>query len=53
MVLVESLQKAIEYMEEHLLDAITIEDIAAQANVSPFHFPQLYGLKFALLNKNF
>ncbi|WP_251526490.1 hypothetical protein [Metabacillus litoralis] len=32
MALVESLQKAINYMEEHLLDQITIEDIAKPAN---------------------
>lgn len=42
MALVESLQKAIDYMEEHLLDTITIEDIAEQANVSPFHFQRTF-----------
>jgi|SRR5690625_701283 len=42
MALVESLQKAIAYMEEHLLDHITIEDIAKQANLSPFHFQRTF-----------
>ncbi len=42
MALVESLQKAIDYMEEHLLDPITIADIAEQANVSPFHFQRIF-----------
>lgn len=42
MALVESLQKAIDYMEEHILDNITIEDIAKQANVSPFHFQRTF-----------
>jgi AraC family transcriptional regulator len=42
MALVESLQKAIDFIEEHLLDNITIEDIAKQANVSPFHFQRTF-----------
>lgn len=42
MALVESMQKAIDYMEEHLLDQITIGDIAVQANVSPFHFQRTF-----------
>jgi AraC family transcriptional regulator len=35
---VESLQKAIYFMEDHLLEEISIESIAKQANVSEFHF---------------
>lgn len=42
MALVESLQKAIDYMEEHLLEPISIEDIAEQANVSPYHFQRTF-----------
>jgi AraC family transcriptional regulator len=42
MALVESLQKAIDYMEKHLLDNITIEDIAKQANMSTFHFQRTF-----------
>ena len=42
MALVESLQKAIDYMEKHLLNQITIEEIAEQANVSPFHFQRIF-----------
>jgi AraC family transcriptional regulator len=39
---VESLQKAIDYMEDHLLDDIAIDDIAGQANASPFHFQRTF-----------
>lgn len=39
---VESLQKAINYMEDHLNEPVTVEDIAAQANVSPFHFQRTF-----------
>lgn len=39
---VESLQKAIDYMEEHLLDNITIESIAKQANTSAYHFQRTF-----------
>lgn len=42
MALVESLQKAIEYMEAHLLDDITIKDIAEQAHLSPYHFQRTF-----------
>jgi AraC family transcriptional regulator len=41
---IESLQKAIDYMEEHLLDNLTIEEIAKQANASPFHFQRTFAL---------
>ncbi len=42
MAMVESLQKAIDYMEEHLLDNITIQDIANQAHLSPYHFQRIF-----------
>lgn len=42
MALVESLQKAIDYMEEHILDQITIEGIAEQATISPYHFQRIF-----------
>jgi AraC family transcriptional regulator len=41
---VESLQKAIEYMEEHLFDDITVESIAHQANASTFHFQRTFSI---------
>lgn len=41
---VESIQKAIAYIESHLLEDITIEDIAKQANVSPFHFQRTFAV---------
>ena len=42
MELVRSLQRAIEYMENHLLDDITINDIAKQAHLSPYHFQRTF-----------
>ncbi|MFD6442667.1 effector binding domain-containing protein [Peribacillus sp. NPDC060186] len=39
---VESIQKAINYMEEHLLDDLTIESISRQANASAFHFQRTF-----------
>lgn len=39
---VESMQKAIDYIESHLLEPITMEDIASQAHVSAFHFQRLF-----------
>ncbi len=44
MTLVETLQKAIDYMEKHLLESITIDDIAKQANVSPYHFQRTFAI---------
>ncbi len=42
MTMAESLQKAIDYMEEHLLEPITTEDIARQSNISPYHFQRTF-----------
>ncbi|MFC5403219.1 AraC family transcriptional regulator [Cohnella soli] len=42
MALVESLQKAIDYMEVHLLENLTIEVIAKQANLSSSHFQRTF-----------
>ncbi|MFJ7683710.1 AraC family transcriptional regulator [Peribacillus butanolivorans] len=39
---IESIQKAINYMEEHLLDDLTIESISRQANASAFHFQRTF-----------
>ncbi|MFK3939233.1 GyrI-like domain-containing protein [Alkalihalobacillus sp. NPDC078783] len=41
---VESIQKAIEYMEENILEDMTIDNIAKQANVSPFHFQRTFSV---------
>lgn len=41
---VESLQKAIDYIEQHLLEEISIEQIAQQANSSPFHFQRTFAI---------
>ena len=39
---VESIQKTIDYLEEHLLDDLTIETISSQANASAFHFQRTF-----------
>lgn len=39
---VESIQKSINYIEDHLLEDITIEKIAKQANASVFHFQRAF-----------
>ena len=41
---IESLQRAIDYMEDHLLENITIESIAKQANSSEFHFQRTFAI---------
>lgn len=41
---VESIQKAIEYIEENILDDISIDSIANQANVSVFHFQRTFAI---------
>ncbi len=40
----ESLQRAIDYIEENLLEIISIERIAKQANFSVFHFQRMFTL---------
>ncbi len=42
MALVHGLQRAIEYMEDHLLDDISVEDIARQTHLSPYHFQRTF-----------
>lgn len=39
---VESIQKAIDFMEDHILDQMTIEEIAQHANASAFHFQRTF-----------
>ncbi|WP_416825260.1 AraC family transcriptional regulator [Ectobacillus polymachus] len=41
---VESIQKSINYIEDHLLEEITIEYIAEQANASVFHFQRTFAI---------
>jgi AraC family transcriptional regulator len=41
---VESLQKAINYMEECILEDISMESIAKQANTSEFHFQRTFAI---------
>ncbi|AYC30284.1 effector binding domain-containing protein [Paenisporosarcina cavernae] len=41
---VESIQKAIDYMEKNLMENLTIDSIAKQANVSAFHFQRTFSV---------
>lgn len=41
---VESIQKAIQYMEEHLLEDLSVEQIAKEANSSVFHFQRTFAI---------
>lgn len=41
---IQSLQKAINYMEEHLLEPITYEDVAKHIYVSSYHFHRTFSL---------
>lgn len=41
---IESLQRAIDYMEKHLDEPVTIEQIAKQANSSVFHFQRTFSI---------
>lgn len=41
---IEMLQKAIDYMEEHLLEDISIESIAKHIHSSPFHFQRTFSI---------
>lgn len=38
------LQKAIDFMERHLLEDLTIERIAKEAHASPFHFQRTFSI---------
>ncbi|MBD8071089.1 AraC family transcriptional regulator [Bacillus sp. PS06] len=40
----ESLQKAIDYMEENMLEDVSIENIAYHANASTFHFQRTFSI---------
>lgn len=41
---VESLQHAIDYMEAHMEEPVTIEEIAKEANSSVFHFQRTFAI---------
>lgn len=41
---IQSLQKAIDYMEEHLLEPITYEDVAKHLYMSSYHFHRTFSL---------
>ena len=40
----EGIQSAVEYIEENLTEELDIEDIAAKAYVSPFHFQRIFSV---------
>lgn len=39
---IETLQKAIDYVEEHILDDIHFDDVAKQLNISPYEFHRAF-----------
>jgi len=41
---IESIQKAINYIEEHLHESITMEQIAQEVNASVFHFQRTFSI---------
>ena len=41
---IRTINNAIEYMEEHLADPITLEDIAGSVNLSVFHFHRAFSM---------
>nr|WP_308743126.1 AraC family transcriptional regulator [uncultured Anaerocolumna sp.] len=41
---IQSIQKAIEYMEEHILDKVNYEDVARQLYMSNYHFHRLFSM---------
>lgn len=40
----EGIQSAVDYIEENLTEELDIEDIAAKAYVSPFHFQRIFSV---------
>lgn len=41
---IQSIQKAIEYMENHILEEISYEDVAKQLYMSNYHFHRLFSM---------
>lgn len=41
---IQSMQQAIEYMEEHILEAINYEDVAKHVYMSSYHFHRLFSM---------
>ncbi|WP_426334360.1 AraC family transcriptional regulator [Paenibacillus silvae] len=41
---IESIQKSVQYIEQHLLESVTVEKVAAQAHMSAFHFQRIFAL---------
>ena len=40
---VEGIQRSIDYIEQHLADELDIEEIAAEAALSPFYYQRIFG----------
>lgn len=41
---IQSIQKAIEYMEEHIFETINYEDVAKQVYMSNYHFHRIFSM---------
>ncbi len=42
--LATGIQKAIDYIEEHITDELDLADIAGQAACSPYYFQKIFGI---------
>jgi len=40
---VEGIQRSIDYIEQHLADKLDIEEISAEAALSPFYYQRIFG----------
>ena len=40
---VEGIQRSIDYIEQHLADELDIEEISAEAALSPFYYQRIFG----------
>ena len=40
---IEGFQKSIDFVEQNLTEELTIEDIAAKADLSPFYYQRIFG----------
>ena len=41
---IESIRKAISYIEENITEDLSIEEIADRVNISPFYFQKGFGM---------
>ena len=52
MVWSESLQNAIDYIEEHITEKIDYEEVARRAYSSNFHFQRVFGIMCGFISRS-